>query len=656
MALGCLWPRALATPVTAQEVPIDRPAVVSPAWTTGQPLLSHAARSRTNGLSPTSYPPAVTTYHYDTLRTGWDSQELSLTTANAGRLNLQHVTFLNGQVDGEPLYVAGVNLGAAGVHDLVYVATENNWVYAIDAESGAIELSHFIGTPVPQSALPGQCDNNSSAVGITSTPVIDTKTGNIYLIAYTYAGGTASYALHALSLTSLGDTVTPRVVAATARLANGTAFNFDPSSLRQRPALLLSQSTIYAGFGSFCDAPSRGWVLAWHESGLAPLGVPDLANSNATAQDNGFLTSIWMSGFGIAADPNGPIYFATSNSDPSGTSWNAQTNLEESVVRMAATLGSVQSYYTPDNPVWGQKPSDPIDGDLGAGGVMLLPPQAGRYPHLVIAGGKNSGVLLLDREALGGYGHAQFDQHYVGGCWCGPSYFTDARNIGHVVVSAGNAITAYTVSTSTNSAPLLIDPVTSPALSTGQDPGFFTSVSSNGTVPGTTVIWAVSRPVTANPGYVNLYAFNPANGAELLAIQAGIWLSPDADSDMVPTVANGHVFVPSSNQLAIFGLGTPGARVEIKPQPMPPEIPLPAATPHQLSGFYVARQANGFTLQTRMGETIAVDSSGAAHFGADEQRGGTPVLVRGDYTSGGGFKALRVMHLKPQPALWPRDR
>jgi hypothetical protein len=649
MVLGCLWPQAMAAP----GAPTDRPAMISPVWKPAEPVPSQAARSRPNGLQPTSYPPAVTTYHYDVLRTGWDSQERNLTAANAGGLRLQHVAFFNGQVDAEPLYVSGVTLGGGDVHDLVYVVTENNWVYAIDAESGAIALRRSLGTPVPESALPGQCVNNSNAVGITSTPVIDTATGKMYLIAYTYSGGKTTYTLHALSLSSLGDTITPRVVAASGRLANGQAYNFNPAITRQRAALLLSKSMIYAGFGSFCDAPSRGWVLGWHESNLAPLGVADLANSNATAMDNGFLTSVWMAGFGISADANGSIYFATSNSDASGTSWSATTNLEESVVKMPSTLGSVQGYYTPDDPVWGQKPSDPIDGDLGSGGVMLMPDQPGATPHLATAGGKNSGVLLLNRDNLGGYGHAQLDQHYLGGCWCSTSYFRDANDTGHVVVSAGTRVTIYTVQTSPT--PKLINPIAGPAIQTGQDPGFFTTVSSNGTAPGSAVVWALSRPVDQT-GYINLYGFNAATGAELLAIRAGIWPSPEADADLVPTVANGRVFVPSYNQLAIFGLGTPGAPIEITAQAAPAETPLPVETPHQLSGLYVGNRPNGFTLQTRIGATVVVDSSAAMHFGAAEQPAGTPMLVRGDFTADGGFKALTVLHLKPQPALWPRDR
>jgi hypothetical protein len=360
-----------------------------------------------------------------------------------------------------------------------------------------------------------------------------------------------------------------------------------------------------------------------------------------------------MSGFGLAADSNGSIYFATANSDYSGTSWNATTNLEESVVKMAGSLGSVQSYYTPNNANWGQKASDAIDGELGSGGVMLLPAQKGTTTNLAVAGGKISGALLLNRDNMGGYSNAQLDQENAGPCWCGPSYFTDSSGVGHVVISAGDQVTIYTVQTSP---PKLIKPIKSPMLGSGQDPGFFTTVSSNGTTAGTTVIWTVDRPTDSYPGEVYLRAINPANGSILLAIGAGIWRAPLANANIVPTVANGHIFVGSLNQVAIFGLGEPGAaKVEMPIPPMAAEQPLPAATPHQISGTLVARSGTGFTLQTRAGATVEVDTSAATHSGALQQAAGSPLLVRGDYI-GEGFKALYVLHLKPQPALWPRDR
>ena len=656
VAIGCLTAPMLAAPRIAGQPArqADRPAtLLADAGQTESSQLPKTALSQNQPPPPTTYPAYVSTYHYDNGRTGWDSAEINLTPANAGSVQLQHVTSFSGQVDAEPLYVAALNLGVNGVHDLVYVVTENDWVYAIDAESGAIVLRRNLGTPVPQSVLPDQCTNNTNAVGITATPVIDPATGNLYLIAYTEVSGHPTYTLHALNLTTLADSVTPRVIAASGRLANGTTYNFNAAITRQRPALLLSQGTIYAGFGSFCDAASRGWVLGWHESSLAPLGVADLANSNSTAPYNTFLSSIWMAGFGLAADSSGSVYFSTANSDPSGDSWNATTNLEESVVKMAGSLGSVQGYYTPDNNIWGQKPADPVDGDLGSGGVMLLPNQPGATPHLAVAGGKISGALLLNRDNLGGYGDGQLDEVDIGDCWCGPSYFADSSGVGHVVTSFGNAIQTFSIQTSPT--PKFANQITSPNISTGQDPGFFTTVSSHGTLAGSAVIWAISRPVNSYPGYINLYAFNPINGQELLAIRAGIWLSPQADANLVPTVANGHIFVASYNQLAIFGLAAPGEKIEITAQPPPEEMPLAADAPHQISGILVASHPGGVTLQTRTGTTIEVDTQSATHFGANEQPLGTPVLVRGDYT-GAGFKAVHVLHLKPQPALWPRDR
>src|SRR5579863_10553570 len=194
----------------------------------------------------------VTTYHYDTYRTGWNNQETTLTPANVGSaaFGLLHNVPLDDQVDAQPLVVPGVLITAGtsqGQHDVVYVATEGNTIYAIDVHSGAVLLSPNFGPPVQ---YPLGCGNNAPNVGINSTPVIDLSSKTLYVMIYTQDKTGPAYRLHALDLGSLTDKVAPQVVTASHTLTNGTTFNFNARYQRQRPALLLANGSLYAGFGS----------------------------------------------------------------------------------------------------------------------------------------------------------------------------------------------------------------------------------------------------------------------------------------------------------------------------------------------------------------------------------------------------------------------
>ncbi len=229
---------------------------------------------------------AVTTYHYDNYRTGWNQSETVLTPASVGNLfGLLRTVALDDQVDAQPLVVPGVQITAGaypGTHDVVYVATENNTVYAIDVHTGTVLLNPNFGTPV---SYPLGCTNNGPNVGINSTPVIDPSSNTLYVMIYTQDPSGPAYRLHALDLGSLTDNVTPQVVTASHALTNGTTFNFNATYQRQRPALLLANGSIYAGFGSFCDlAPnlSRGWLLGWTAGSLTPFPSNQLNDQQAT--------------------------------------------------------------------------------------------------------------------------------------------------------------------------------------------------------------------------------------------------------------------------------------------------------------------------------------------------------------------------------------
>jgi hypothetical protein len=502
---------------------------------------------------------AVTTYHYDNYRTGWNSSESVLTPANvtAHSFGLLATVPVDDQVDAQPLLVPSVNITAGthqGTHSVVYVATENDTVYAIDANAGTLLLSQNLGKPV---SSPLGCGNNGPNVGINSTPVIDTGSGTLYVIAYTQDSTGPAYRLHALDLGSLTDKVAPQVVAGSHTLIDGTTFVFNATYQRQRPGLLLVNGNIYAGFGSFCDFGanlSRGWLLGWNESSMAPLLANRVNDTQATSPDRFFLSSIWMSGYGPAADDSGNILFVTGNSDFSGTTYDGVSNLQESVVKVSSDLTTVLDLFTPSN----QASLDQGDTDFGSGGVMVLPDQPGSTPHLAVAAGKFGSMYMMNEDHLGGYSTTKnnvLGTYNIGGCWCGESYFLDPKDgLARVVSSGGNQIDVWKLLTSAS--PKLMPVSRSAAIANGQDPGFFTSVSSNGkTNP---IIWALSRPLSSQNNGISLYAFNPESGtasmAPLFRGSAGAWPNTGGNSNLVPVVANGKVYVGSNKQLRIFGL------------------------------------------------------------------------------------------------------
>jgi hypothetical protein len=289
-----------------------------------------------------------------------------------------------------------------------------------------------------------------------------------------------------------------------------------------------SPAMVYAGFASFCDfsaSASRGWLLGWQAGSLTPLAANKLDNTLVTcpssfpcSSTSFFLSSIWMSGYGLAgASPR--IYFATGNSDcnfyatpelcPSNSTYDGVNNIQESVVTLQEDLTSQLGIFTPSNLL----AIDMADGDLGSGGVLALPTQSGSVPFLALAAGKSPGVgqlYLLNRIPPPGSSKLTvLDSHSIENCHCGPTYFMDDDGIPCIVTSTGNVLRTWHVNLSPS--PNLSGGATA-SITTGQDGGFFTAVSCSSAIkpgqcdPGTGIIWAVSRP-TGTPTTVNLYAF-----------------------------------------------------------------------------------------------------------------------------------------------------
>ena len=562
---------------------------------------------------------AVTTYHYDNQRTGWNPNETKLTPANVGPTSFGVIAqvVLDAQVDAQPLLVPGQPITAGptpGTYQVVYVATEGNTIYAIRASDGAVLLQRNLGTTVPT----GPCNSSTDPPvnGIKGTPVIDVAANALYVIANTLiSGNQQTYQLFALNLNDLTDKIPPVTIAASHTLSDGTTYNFNAQYQQQRPGLLLASGNIYAGFGSYCDGNpslSRGWLLGWQESTLAPLAANMLTDTLAkTSTNNFFLSSIWMSGYGIAAAPNGNLFFATGNSGP-GT-YDGVRNIQESVVKLDPTLANLLDIFTPFN----VNDLDSKDHDLAAGGVLVVPAQPGPIPNLAVAAGKVGPMYLLNRANLGGFtpggpdnvlDEKPISQSGLGYCWCGPSYFKGPDGVGRIVSSGGveglnTQITVWKIQTSPTVALVEEGAAILPLLGYAgvQDAGTFTTVSSNGTQAGTAIIWATGRPTNPHTFAIHLYAYAaaPSSGALklLYSSRAGAWPNAGYNANIVPVVANGHVFVASNQQLTIFGLGggpfVPPAAAAAKPAALKAHAP-----PHQITGVLEHVDGPVLTLRT----------------------------------------------------------
>lgn len=521
---------------------------------------------------------AVVTHLYDTGRTGWNGHESVLTPASvapAGAFGQLASVALDATMQAQPLVVPAAQITgtlAANGHDVVYAATEGNTVYAIDSVTGSVLVSRNLGTPAP---VAKGCQSQLPASGITSTPVIDLAKQNMYLIARTQGSTGPVFTLHALDLATLADKLTPVVVSATQTKTDGTALAFDPTTQRQRPALLETNGAIYAGFGAYCDGSgktARGWVLGWNAATLAPLvtesGKPSglVTDHDATSPTKYFLSSVWMSGAGLAADSTG-VYFTTGNSDTTGVTYDGVNNIQQSLVRASLTTLQPADLFTP----YILPKMEAKDLDMSSGGVMLLPALGGSTPPLATVAAKEGTMYLLNRTSLGGYTPGGPDKVLaevnIGQCWCAQSYFPPAKT---VVSSGGNRVMLWQVKTAP--APALKLLAETAPLATGggsyapsnSHSGLFTTVSSNG--GANPLVWAVLRPVNQTDRRVWLNAFPTTlpTGATtlppLVSLLAGEWPQLYQQPNIVPVVANGKVYIGSQGMLTIFGLLPPAAK------------------------------------------------------------------------------------------------
>lgn len=501
----------------------------------------------------------VLTSHNDVARTGQNLTETILTTSNVNSTQFGKLGFyaVDGNIDAQPLYASNVAIPNNGTHNLLIVATENDSVYAFDADSGAtIWQVSMLKTGETPSDDPSGAGNPQ--IGVNPTPVIDRNigpSGGVYVAAASKDGAGAYHQrLHALDLalgTELfgGPTEIQATYPGTGDESDGTNVIFDPRQYRERCALLLVNGVIYTTWASHYDVrPYTGWIIGYSESTLAQTSVLNVT-------PNGSSGAIWMSGAGPAADSSGNIYFLDGNgvfdSTLNSSGFPSEGDYGNAFIKLS-TLGNqlaVADYFETHDGI--QQSS--VDTDLGAGGAMLLPDLddgLGHTMHLAIGAGKDSNLYVVNRDSMGKY-DPDTDNIYQelvgalpGGVWAMPAYFNNTVYYG----PWGSPILTFTITNAKLTSSAIAQPPNSSPY-----PGATPSISANGTNNG--IVWTLEDSTPAV-----LRAYDARTLSELYNSKLATG-GRDQFGDgfpairfMTPTIANGKVFLGASNGVAVFGL------------------------------------------------------------------------------------------------------
>ncbi len=484
----------------------------------------------------------------DSLRTAWypDEPQLTPQLLESGGFGLNFSTEVQGQVYAQPL-VSGNTL---------LVATEENWIYGINAQSGEVEWDKQVGTPWNSEHL--SCADLAPHVGITGTPVIDPVTNVAYFFAKTYASGgegPAEWQMHAIDLSN-GEEEKGFPVTISGEAENlPEEVEFDPTHQLERPGLLLMNGVVYAGFGSHCDEiPFHGWLVG------VSTKTAQITTMWATTAHNG--AAIWQGGGGLVSDREGQILFATGNSwsPPDGLGNEPpEGHLGDSVVRVQVSpegTAAATDFFAPYN----SEELDEEDLDLGSGAPIALPtPYFGttEFPHLLVEVGKSGVVYLLNRDELGGKGQKPEGKNLdlgetsiPNGVW--GSLATWPGDGGYVYAPAqgetpGNgALEVLKYGTDEAGKPELISDARAPGLEFGSGSPI---VTSNGTTPGSGIVWVsqCSEAFTCHGSTLNAYSAVPTGGEPMLLWSHEIGIStkfarPDASGSRVYVgTRDGHI-------------------------------------------------------------------------------------------------------------------
>jgi len=526
--------------------------------------LSHSVAVATTVQSssqPTTNPsPDITTFHDNNSRDGLNAQEATLTLTNVNSSQFGKIAFdaVDGKVDAEPLFLAGVTAGGSA-RNVLYVATEHDTVYAFDADSGAQIWKKSVLGAGETTSDDRSCGQVGPEIGITATPVIDRKqgaNGTIYVVGMSKdSSGNYHHRLHALDITT-GSEISGSPTEITATYpgngdgsSNGT-LTFDPKMYKERAALLLSGGNIYLGWSSHCDfSPYTGWIMAYSESTLKQTAVLNLT-------PNGGDGSIWMSGDGIAADSAGNLFLLDANGKFDTTldanKFPSQGDYGNSILKITSANGklSVADYFAQYNTV----SASGADQDLGSGGIVLLPDvtdSTGAARHLLLGGGKDQNLYIADRDNLGKFNAGGSDNSNlyqelpgVGSIFSTPAFFNGVLYLGTV----GNPLRAFPIT----NGKLATSPSSQTSISFAY-PGTSPAVSADGTQNG--IVWAVESH-TGSAAVLHAYDATDLTKELYNSTQAtgGRDAFGNGNKFITPLVVNGKVYVGTPNGVAVFGL------------------------------------------------------------------------------------------------------
>src|SRR5215472_1212116 len=535
----------------------------------------------------------VLTHHNDLSRTGVNAQERALTKSNvtAATFGKLFSCPADAAIYAQPLWVADLAIGG-GTHNVVFVATQHNTVYAFDADAipcttywqtGANGVNSLMppGETWVTSADESGCLLVIPDIGILGTPVIDLPTGTIYLVASTKAttGAPFHQRLHALDIATGkekfgGPTEIQAVVSGTGAGSSGGLVSFDPKLNSQRPALLLQGGHIFISWASYCDLGTyHGWLMSYSAALLQQEAVFNVS-------PNSLAGGIWMSGNGPAADSSGNIYLTTGN----GT-WNGTDAFGDSILKFQALTTTPASltvidYFTPHD----QSSLDTNDTDLGSGGVMLFPDPSGiaGHPHLLVQADKRGNIYLVDRDNMGRLCVActttdtQIVQEVSGavtGVWGSPAYWNGTLYFGETDETSNlKYMKAFSLS-ATGPNFYSTNPTSTTANTfTYTYPSPTSSVSTDGTANA--IVWAIdssafgtTEGVTRAAGPAILHAFDANN------LATEFWNSSQAPGNRdtagnavkftLPTVANGKVYIGTRGNDDTLGNGKTLGEVDV---------------------------------------------------------------------------------------------
>jgi len=518
--------------------------------------------------TPTAVP--VLTWRYDLTHSGANTKETLLTPANVGSdaFGKRFSLSVDDRIFAQPLYVPSLKMSDGQVHNVLFIATENDTVYAFDADTkgnpiwkvSLLTTAHGAAagaTPVPQSDVAPSQDIGPN-IGITGTPAIDPATNTMYVVSNTKENGQYFSRLHAINILTGAEQANSPVeikatVAGTGDGSSGGQVSFNALWTNQRAALDYYNGHVYIAYSSHGDiSPYHGWLFAYDGTTLQQTGAICLSPNDSGA-------SVWASGAGQPIDTNAnKLFIVTSNGDRN-TPFKSTSDYGESVV--AFNIANGQLTPVDEWTTFNYKELNTPDNDLGSGGLLMLPDQPGSHPHEILAAGKEGRISILNRDNLGGLASGSnsnaIQDFQIGSIQAGQGFWGTAAywngNVYDWAGGDGGGTPNVGMQFKLNNGALTTTP-SSQTTFTSAFPGPTFSVSSNGTQNG--IVWALKVDQFNSWGPAVLYAFDADDLSNVLyesdtntSDRAG-----PANKFAVPIVTNGKVYVATNGEVDVYGL------------------------------------------------------------------------------------------------------